>query len=78
MEVVKIVVGVLVYVGIWVALTLAMVRVYQKSGGFDTCAIFIDGPVGVFAIMAFWPLVAPFWFMAKGVQWIAKKMEEDT
>lgn len=75
--IILIVLGVLFYCGIWAALSVVMIRIYQKNGGFNYLSL-VDGPGAVFGIMSCWPVVAIPWFMCKGVEWMTKKMEEES
>lgn len=64
------------YLGVWVGLTLWMIRIKQKAGEFGR-AYEMD-QLTVFLILFLWPITAIPWFLWRLVKWASNKMEEVT
>lgn len=66
----------ILYLGVWVWLTLWMIHIKQKSGEFGR-AYEMD-QLTVFWLLFLWPITAIPWFLWRLVKWASNKMEEVT
>ena len=64
------------YLGVWVGLTLWMIRIKLKASEFGR-AYEMD-QLTVFLILFLWPITAIPWFLWRLVKWASNKMEEVT
>lgn len=66
----------ILYLGVWVWLTLWMIRIKLKASEFGR-AYEMD-QLTVFLILFIWPITAIPWFLWRLVKWASNKMEEVT
>lgn len=66
----------ILYLGVWVGLTLLMIYIKLKASEFGR-AYEMD-QLTVFLILFLWPITAIPWFLWRLVKWASNKMEEVT